>query len=516
MQFMEKVVSEYLGYINVHCSKMLVESKIRSHVDYPSLISVTDTFEDLGLQFEAMVAEDKSVESISFPILIHCRVYSGERLVTVYQKGQLSDRIMWDNWTGVFIHVLPNQRIDSSLNNRLYKQELNSRYMDILLIVSILSSLIFALLYKFNFFFLLLSLVYLIGYGCAHFISSIYHSNLNVSDSKICKSGVLFDCNKVLYSKYSNLFLGLRISDIAQVSFLGFYLVLIFLQIFSVNKIDIGLIFSFSVVASLISIYYIFIQVLVVKKYCKLCLAVGFLFIISLLIIFLGAQYKKFEFSYGKSTLYILIFATIISLSFVHFYNLIINYKSDQLKMYIELFKTKYNPSAFEFIHSRQKNIINSAINSTIIVFGSSAPKVLLTIVTNPFCKPCGLVHQRIANLPSSILNITSVEIVFSVVDIEELGLYNKAIIVLILALKKSNRQDRLKILSEWYEKPELSLFMNRYKIDEQTIASNKSTLASQLLWCQENSIIKTPTIYINGRELSSDYELEDLYRIYV
>lgn len=30
------------------------------------------------------------------------------------------------------------------------------------------------------------------------------------------------------------------------------------------------------------------------------------------------------------------------------------------------------------------------------------------------------------------------------------------------------------------------------------------------------NSIIKTPTVYINGRELSPDYELEDLYRIYV
>lgn len=513
---MEKVVSEYLRYINVHCSKMLVESKIRSHVDYPSLISVTETFEDLGVQFEAMVADDKSVESISFPILIHCRVYSGERLVTVYQKEQLSDGIMWDNWTGVFIHVSPNQRIDSSLNDRLYKQERNSRYMGTLLITLILGSLIFALLYKFNFFFLILSLIYLVGYGCAHYITSLYHSNINETDSKYCKSGVVFDCTKVLYSKYSNLFLGLRISDIAQVSFLGFYLVLVFLQISSVNWIDIGFIFCLSVVASLISMYYIFIQVLVVKKFCKLCLAVGFLFIISLLIIFIGAHYKKFEFGYGKSSLLILIFATIISLTFVYFYNSIINYKNEQLKMYIELFKTKYNPSAFEFIQNRQKNIVNSVINTTIVVFGPSAPKVLVTIVSNPFCKPCGLIHQRVTNLPSSILNITGVEIIFSVVDIEELNLHNKTVIALILVLEKANRPDRLKILSEWYKKPELSSFMNLYKIDEQTITSNKSILASQFKWCQENSIVKTPTIYINGRELSPDYELEDLYKVYV
>ena len=46
---MEKIVSEFLHFLKIPVSKKYVEKIIRAHPDFPSLLSISDVFQRLGV-----------------------------------------------------------------------------------------------------------------------------------------------------------------------------------------------------------------------------------------------------------------------------------------------------------------------------------------------------------------------------------------------------------------------------------------------------------------------------------
>ena len=68
MDFSE-IACKYLESCKILFSAAFVESRIKSHPDYPALVSFTDTLDELGLTYSAVQAEEEHITEMSFPWL---------------------------------------------------------------------------------------------------------------------------------------------------------------------------------------------------------------------------------------------------------------------------------------------------------------------------------------------------------------------------------------------------------------------------------------------------------------
>ncbi len=66
---MEQVVVDYLKYLGIPVSEKYRKKIILSHPDYPSLLTISDTLEKLGIPSQIGRIEKRHLPKVEFPFL---------------------------------------------------------------------------------------------------------------------------------------------------------------------------------------------------------------------------------------------------------------------------------------------------------------------------------------------------------------------------------------------------------------------------------------------------------------
>jgi ABC-type bacteriocin/lantibiotic exporter with double-glycine peptidase domain len=61
----------WLQKLNIPVSARYIKEKFLSHPDYPSLLSITDSLNELGIENAALVVDKEKLNEIPIPFLAH-------------------------------------------------------------------------------------------------------------------------------------------------------------------------------------------------------------------------------------------------------------------------------------------------------------------------------------------------------------------------------------------------------------------------------------------------------------
>lgn len=173
--------------------------------------------------------------------------------------------------------------------------------------------------------------------------------------------------------------------------------------------------------------------------------------------------------------------------------------------------RIKNNPLTFEGLLTKSRKINTNFGGLGITLKGDSA-RYDIVKVCNPYCPPCAEAHPILEELVSSgkinlqILFITSnnntrqVQPVKHLLAIDEIGSENEVI---------------KKALDDWYlaKNKDYEVFAQKYPLNGE-LTSQSAKVEAMSLWCKQENIKYTPSIFINGYELPREYSIRDLIDI--
>src|SRR5687767_1508904 len=100
------IVFKWLQYAGIGVSKKYIDDQLQSHPDYPSLISITDTLDELGIENMSMVVDKERLDELPIPFLAHSPVNGGGFIVINNIEQQIrQDKEFEKNWDGIVVLV---------------------------------------------------------------------------------------------------------------------------------------------------------------------------------------------------------------------------------------------------------------------------------------------------------------------------------------------------------------------------------------------------------------------------
>jgi len=208
---------DYLKACGIKANKRFLQERVQSHPDYPSLISLTDTLEELQLEYLALEVDKDKIHNLLFPIIVHTTVNGGNFEIVFSLNQILNDIDFLERWDGVVLYVTPN----AVIKNKQYKifvlrknQTIFFAYSLITIIFLFWLTLSIIVLNIPTFLFSLLNIA-----GICICTLIILHSlgMDNAITKQLCSADGTSGCDKVLTSKAVKIFKEADLGDIGLV-----------------------------------------------------------------------------------------------------------------------------------------------------------------------------------------------------------------------------------------------------------------------------------------------------------
>lgn len=319
----------------------------------------------------------------------------------------------------------------------------------------------------------------------------------NKSIQKICQILPNSDCKRNILDSSSMLFNNFHLSELA-LSFYGTNILSIL--VFDVN---IYIFLIYSIISIPICVWSLLYQKFILKNWCILCL-----FIVADLL-FMAMYFAINVFYSWKSVCVIehnFVEIIIVGISYVigtitmnyitKFRNTYLKYKYDSK----ELSDIKEKKDVFEFLLSQEKRLNNRAPNP--LVFGNKDSKLILTIVSNPFCLSCIANHSDL----KKIINLGfRIEYVFASFSEELIGINAN----IMAYYRKFGPEKCWSMLSKWFINKEKNVeFFSPYQLQPELFVN---LIREQFEWISNENIDSTPSNFLNGNRIPVVYKISDL-----
>lgn len=309
------------------------------------------------------------------------------------------------------------------------------------------------------------------------------------------------NCDDVLLSKGAEIIKGLKMSDLSIVYFTSLIISLAF------THIELTILYNISMLSLPITLYSLYYQYIIVKKWCALCLCLVLtLWLQGIVVLFFN---NTFVFPNLEDTLLYLLVSSIIIAAWLiikPFISKIEILKRDKIKNT----KFKRNFTIFKNLLQTSK-IYNTTTGSTKdLVFGQKEAILHLMVVTNPFCGHCVPVHKLIEKILNNPKFNIKVVIRFNIKTENEDSLAVQ-ITSRLLELYDQDPNKCLNAMSAIYSGIKPKEWLNSW---EQCLEKDRyiNELKCQRDWCLTHQINFTPDILINGYKYPVAYERADLF----
>lgn len=317
---------------------------------------------------------------------------------------------------------------------------------------------------------------------------------------KMCSFFHQTDCNNVLHTQYGKIGM-LTWSEVGTGYFLARFICLSFFP-----DADFSL-FVINLCAMTYFIWSIWIQAILLKKFCTLCLFVQIV-IWSIGVSNLYAVYKG-DITVSRSVFPFILSGSIILLTIlcVHCFLKMHSYTKELQDVKWKLRSFKSDMKIFEYKLKQGIKIDDGTCQSGIL-FGNESARWQITILSNPHCNPCARMHERVEHLLEKYGDLICVRYVFTSFS-EELEASARFLISIYLQL---GIEAARVVYKNWYTngKYRFKDYIKSFDLDydsEQVLMEEKKHKE----WKNKTGLLATPTVIINGYELPEDYTLEDI-----
>lgn len=508
----QKIVKFLLDY-NIQVNQSEFAFQIQSHPNYPSLISITDGLNHFNIKHYAIEIDPSEENLKALPNNFLTVLKNNSELLVVTKKGDGTLKISKTNgnrelgqdeflelWRGIVIlidskdfHKVDSPKQSKKLNLAAYTICLMAPFL-----YFIYQSTTNHVLIQFA--------LAAIGLMVALLIKRSESGSGPVVLEKFCTSIKGFDCHAVTQSSGSKIFGKI---DMASLSFIYFSSVILFLFVGPINRLDSSILALFFILAIPITLYSIFYQGIVVKKWCPLCLA-------TVLIVWLQAisslDMMNLELISGIIITDLTILSMCVLFSAALWYRGEPIYDSlleDKAKVK-ELLRFKKN---FPLFASALQNV--STIDTYIshsgeeIILGSPDALIELMVITNPLCTFCSSAHSEIDKLLERFGEKVKVRIRFNVQSTKS-GTSHQISSSLIQIYHDDNKEYFAKALGHAFSGGKMTQDEWIGKYSKDTCPRTNSILEDQLSWCRKNGINFTPAFFVNSKKIPEPYELKD------
>jgi hypothetical protein len=111
---LEKLVYRWLKLLRIPTSKQYLQKKLLSHPDYPSLLSLTDTLDEMGVYNEAIVVDKEKFFQLPVPFITQTTNNQQDLLMVSNANDFLKvNPNFLEDWNGV---VLLAEKVNDDCN----------------------------------------------------------------------------------------------------------------------------------------------------------------------------------------------------------------------------------------------------------------------------------------------------------------------------------------------------------------------------------------------------------------
>jgi len=512
----DNVFVSLLELLKVKHTKKFSNQYFNEHPHKYNLFGLSKMLSDYGVENAGTRIEDKekNIFNIELPFI----AFTGGNFVVVYKVESDKVYYLWNGkkitlfvsqfiqiWSGIILlaETTPDS-IEPDYQEHRKKELFNVTQKSILILAG---ALIFGISYISNSLFTnlgisLLLLVNLIGvYICYLLVLKQMHIHSQYAD-KICTLFSKSDCNNVLESEAAKLWGVFGWSEIG----LGYFVANVLLVLFLPHTIS--LLALINIIVLPYSFWSVWYQKTKARQWCPLCLIVQVLLWSNFIIngLFGYIRLPEFDWIALKDILFV---GSIYAIG-VFGFNLLIPKLSkggemEQIKQEINAIKA--NEEVFKTLLSKQPVYEASKADSQILL-GNPEAKLMISILTNPFCNPCAKMHKRVEKLLHETNRNVCVQYLFSSFR-PDLEFANKYLIAVYL---EKEQKEFERIIADWFEKgkalkeaffKDLHLNMDNPDIEVE--------FRKHEAWKEKTQLRATPAILLYGYKLPDNYKIEDL-----
>ncbi len=510
---MTSTILKYLKHLKISFSSEYIEQLILGHPNYPSLLSVADTFDRLGIPHSVRRLSSEELAGLSFPYLLHFSRGHGELILikgTEDFKSRVKELV---HWSGIVIQAEPVRMILDEEHNKRYKEEKLKKSLQLIALTCLVTFLCWPFFMQPRIVYALILSGSFLGIVIGYFLIAKDVGTKYKLIENFCNTGKNSNCDTVLNSEDSRIIGDLKFSDAVLIYFLFQALLLSGSLIIQQTEQDVFLILTgISLLTLPVVAYSIYYQYFRAKSWCRLCLLVD-LILVSQLSIFFYSYFTGIS-TYTSIHLPVAIvtfslFATIVS--GVLLIKKSIERSKLQSTTIVRSNRVFLSPKVFMDLLYQQRKV-NFAPFSNELILGKLTAPVKIVVVSNLFCNPCKKRHKELVRLIEHYPNLINMAIRFVRPGKDPISCpYLLEYWLQQTQLKNSLNME--KILDEWFEEMDFKKFKSRYPLidEEQFTFGGKALSERHYEWSIHAKIVKTPSIFINGYALPENYQVTDL-----
>jgi uncharacterized membrane protein len=515
MVHIENTVSAWLKALKIKVSKTYLSQQLQSHPDYPSLVSIADTLNYLGISAVAYHTDKETMQNNKQPLLLHLNRDGGEinyykDFFTARQQENYFDK----HWTGIVMLADKPTAYGNAEHDKQQKLEKRNRLFTGITIA--LTAIVYAALSIINFHLPILLLILSNAAGL-FFSRLIVQKEFGINNSlgnKICGLAKHSHCEAVLFSKGARLFNWLSWGDVGIVYFSTSLFYLFYTLIAPAGNIQ--LYYAISITGLVFPVYSLYYQYKIVKQWCMLCIGVLAAILangaVSVFSINLSALFTLST----LSTLFTFSAILLLALSVWQLIKTILLKNLSSLTDKIKYAKLKRNPDVFSGLLIKQEyDSNNMPLLQDPLQFGNPNADLKLVIACNPYCGPCAKAHHAIESLFEKYSDSLLVSIRFTINTGDE----NDRRIIAAQEVLHAAKQDPFTAVKDWYSEMNIEKFREKHRVNESNEANHQGfsagdemiNLKKQIAWGKKAGITGTPTIFLNGRKIPEQYNWQEL-----
>jgi uncharacterized membrane protein len=507
-----KLLYHLLIHLQVKITKRAVEEEFEKHPFPFSLLAISDVLSNFYINNVAYQIEINELCALHFPIIAHT---SNDKFICIIEVndnqlsyltdqgtiGQMTLVELADTFTGAVLTV--NTSVKNAFNSKL--NPVFSNTLKTIIICAILSMMIFGVLgLRYSSIPNWLLLVF------SEILAGLFISTLLITESidknnnfirRICGVSNKSSCNSILSSEQANLTPFLSLAECCLYYFSGSTL---FLLSGNHEESMLLLLFKLSLLSLPFTAYSIFYQYKL-KGWCLLCCAIVIILWSETITLWHLVNYDSDWINLRSVLLFGLSF-TLPVIVWVLLKPLIIaRLKLKNVKTQLNAFK--YNKDIFKFILSTEIKYKLLTENQAIII-GSRESLNVITIVSNPFCKPCALAHSLLNNWLDIGIDF-KLQLVFALPG-SNITAYEVSTMIYSIYLDGDEARTKAAI-RDWFEWgiKDVHKWKEFHPVNVNPEA--KVCIEEQYHWINYSNIQYTPVIFLDGMKLPEMYKLEDI-----
>lgn len=277
---MEKTVTQFLKALHIPVSEKYVQKSIASHPEFPSLLSISDTFTRLGVTHAARRVKKDELIELAYPYLLPV----GNNVLLIKSAADLTKhKTELAYWTEVVLQAEPTNQTKDKLNNELHAKETTINKLGVSLLVLLGAFLVYLFITSFSVTSFLLLVTSFAGVAVGYLLLAKELGVTYAAVDAFCNAGKNTNCDRVLKADIK--LFGIGFSDAVITFFIfqsitlilaharpetsqGYFAVLAVLSLFTLPTIA-------------FSVYY---QYFVAKTWCRLCLIVVAILVVQFVV----------------------------------------------------------------------------------------------------------------------------------------------------------------------------------------------------------------------------------------